>query len=322
MSEALLAALNPGAIVRQARRARIMVANVETSREPLRAKAARIEIDKTAPDPRDRSIEIDTRCSRSIRSPRAAPPSLRPLAFSKSTSVAKNPTYRYNPEYAFKGVQVAARPFTIRPGPNNPVGLVWVGLSPGEGYGIHGTPDPSKDEQVGIAWLHPADQLGRAPACVGGGEGRCRRVHRRRDCAPRRPCRCASGEKPASAKVATAKRRGECARACEIGDERRAGAGDLNTAVCLRPGTELAFDEPRRYDDWVDRHAKRRPPRTTAAVSPDRSAQPVQKQGGQVPAGAGGTCGLRRTHGAAKCPDCGLAIGRPLRCGRYNPGRP
>jgi hypothetical protein len=30
-----------------------------------------------------------------------------------------------------------------------------------------------------------------------------------------------------------------------------AGAGDLNTAVCLRPGTELAFDAPPRYDDWV-----------------------------------------------------------------------
>jgi hypothetical protein len=37
-----------------------------------------------------------------------------------------------------------ASPFTIKPGPNNPVGLVWIGLSPGEGFGIHGTPDPSK----------------------------------------------------------------------------------------------------------------------------------------------------------------------------------
>jgi len=35
------------------------------------------------------------------------------------------------------------RPFTIRPGPNNPVGVVWIGLSE-KGYGIHGTPEPSK----------------------------------------------------------------------------------------------------------------------------------------------------------------------------------
>jgi hypothetical protein len=31
-----------------------------------------------------------------------------------------------------------------------------------------------------------------------------------------------------------------------VSDERRAGAGHLNTAVCLRPGTELAFDAPPR----------------------------------------------------------------------------
>src|SRR5262249_43537136 len=60
----------------------------------------------------------------------------------KVTGIAHNPTYRYNPDYAFKGVQ-AREPFTIEPGPNNPVGLVWIGLS-AEGYGIHGTPDPSK----------------------------------------------------------------------------------------------------------------------------------------------------------------------------------
>lgn len=37
----------------------------------------------------------------------------------------------------------ATQPFTIKPGPNNPVGLVWIALSR-EGYGIHGTPEPSK----------------------------------------------------------------------------------------------------------------------------------------------------------------------------------
>jgi len=30
-----------------------------------------------------------------------------------------------------------------------------------------------------------------------------------------------------------------------------AGAGDVNTAVCLRPGTELAFDEPVRHEHPV-----------------------------------------------------------------------
>ena len=57
-------------------------------------------------------------------------------------SISKNPTYRYNPDYAFKGVR-SAKPFTIKPGPNNPVGNMWLGLSKPH-WGIHGTPTPSR----------------------------------------------------------------------------------------------------------------------------------------------------------------------------------
>ncbi len=57
-------------------------------------------------------------------------------------SVQPNPTYRYDPKYKFKGVG-STKPFTIRPGPNNPVGTMWIGLSQA-GYGIHGTGDPSR----------------------------------------------------------------------------------------------------------------------------------------------------------------------------------
>ena len=60
----------------------------------------------------------------------------------KVVSSDANPTYRYNPDYKFKGVRTN-RPFTIEPGPNNPVGSHWIGLS-SEGFGIHGTPNPSK----------------------------------------------------------------------------------------------------------------------------------------------------------------------------------
>jgi lipoprotein-anchoring transpeptidase ErfK/SrfK len=61
----------------------------------------------------------------------------------KTTSSDENPTYRYNPDYEFKGVK-SEKPFTIKPGPNNPVGSYWIGLSIGNGYGIHGTAEPSK----------------------------------------------------------------------------------------------------------------------------------------------------------------------------------
>lgn len=60
----------------------------------------------------------------------------------KVVRVVPNPTYTYNPKYGFKGV-TSAKPFEIKPGPNNPVGAVWIQLT-GEGYGIHGTPEPEK----------------------------------------------------------------------------------------------------------------------------------------------------------------------------------
>ena len=60
----------------------------------------------------------------------------------KVTAVSHDPSYRYDPKYQFKGV-AATQPFTIKSGPNNPVGVVWIALS-AKGYGIHGTPEPSK----------------------------------------------------------------------------------------------------------------------------------------------------------------------------------
>jgi lipoprotein-anchoring transpeptidase ErfK/SrfK len=87
----------------------------------------------------------------------------------KVTSVSKNPTYRYNPEYAFKGVK-SKEAFTIKPGPNNPVGLVWIGLNK-EGYGLHGTPEPSKvskSESHGCIRLTNWDALQLASAVTKG----------------------------------------------------------------------------------------------------------------------------------------------------------
>ena len=65
-----------------------------------------------------------------------------PSGILKVTEVTRNPTYRYNPDYHFKGVH-SRKPFTIRPEPNNRVGTVWINLS-ADVYGIHGTPLPGK----------------------------------------------------------------------------------------------------------------------------------------------------------------------------------
>jgi lipoprotein-anchoring transpeptidase ErfK/SrfK len=51
-----------------------------------------------------------------------------------------NPDFRYDPQFHWKGVN-GGRKLTVRPGPNNPVGLVWIDLS-APSYGIHGAPEP------------------------------------------------------------------------------------------------------------------------------------------------------------------------------------
>ena len=61
-------------------------------------------------------------------------------------NIAPNPNYTYDPElFASGGAQKSK--LLIPPGPNNPVGRAWIGLSL-QGYGIHGTPLP---ENIGRA---------------------------------------------------------------------------------------------------------------------------------------------------------------------------
>lgn len=51
-----------------------------------------------------------------------------------------NPEFHYNPEL-FWDVEDSEGDVTLQPGPNSPVGVVWIDLSK-EHYGIHGTPEP------------------------------------------------------------------------------------------------------------------------------------------------------------------------------------
>ena len=136
-SEELLSTLNPEQKFDRSGE-RILAPNVKTKNLPQRA--ARIEIDKSAQTLKafDRAGELLAFYPVTVGSAeRPAPNGQR-----KVTSVSENPTYRYNPDYAFPSVRTR-EPFTIKPGPNNPVGLVWIALSE-KGYGIHGTPEPSK----------------------------------------------------------------------------------------------------------------------------------------------------------------------------------
>jgi len=77
-----------------------------------------------------------------------------PIGDWKVTAVSRNPVFHYNPNLFWDAdsKQVKA---TIRPGPNNPVGLVWIDLSK-EHYGLHGTPEP---EHVGKTHSHGCVRL-------------------------------------------------------------------------------------------------------------------------------------------------------------------
>ena len=52
------------------------------------------------------------------------------------------PAFHYNPLLFWDAVEGDEKA-TIKPGPNNPVGVVWIALSL-ENYGLHGTPEPGR----------------------------------------------------------------------------------------------------------------------------------------------------------------------------------
>jgi lipoprotein-anchoring transpeptidase ErfK/SrfK len=138
MSEQLLAALNPHQSFQRAG-TRLVVADLTTGAGGT-AQADRVEVDKVRQtvkvfDASNHLIDFFPATVGSEDKPS-------PTGTLKINSIDQHPYYRYDPKYHFKHVH-AKSPFTIRPGPNNPVGTVWISL-PGEGYGIHGTPDPGK----------------------------------------------------------------------------------------------------------------------------------------------------------------------------------
>jgi lipoprotein-anchoring transpeptidase ErfK/SrfK len=63
-----------------------------------------------------------------------------PIGDWKVNGVARNPPFLYNPKLFWDASPNDGKA-TIPPGPNNPVGVVWIDLSK-DHYGIHGTPEP------------------------------------------------------------------------------------------------------------------------------------------------------------------------------------
>jgi peptidoglycan hydrolase-like protein with peptidoglycan-binding domain len=136
MSQDLLRKLNPDASFDKEGQ-EIVVANVERESTP---KISRVEVDAIrqrvkAYGDGDKLVAIYPATVGSEDRPT-------PKGEFKVTKISENPVYHYDPSLNFRGVHVNEK-LDLPPGPNNPVGSVWIDLS-AEGYGIHGTPDPDK----------------------------------------------------------------------------------------------------------------------------------------------------------------------------------
>lgn len=135
MDEKFLVKLNPGI-------AFVPGATIQATvpAKPIRGKVARIIIDKAtrrvaAYDAQGRMIADYPATVGSDQTPS-------PHGTHTVDAVALDPVYTYNPNRNFKQGD-NDRVLTIPPGPNGPVGNVWIDLSQPT-YGIHGTATPSK----------------------------------------------------------------------------------------------------------------------------------------------------------------------------------
>jgi lipoprotein-anchoring transpeptidase ErfK/SrfK len=131
----LLQQLNPTADFKTAGQ-QIVVPNVTA---PYFVKAAQVVVDKsnssvTALDASGKLLAYYPATIGSVHDPL-------PIGDWKITGVRWHPWFFYN-SALFWDADEAHATAKIHPGPNNPVGVVWIGLSK-EHHGIHGTPEPS-----------------------------------------------------------------------------------------------------------------------------------------------------------------------------------
>jgi lipoprotein-anchoring transpeptidase ErfK/SrfK len=77
-----------------------------------------------------------------------------PIGEWKVNGVQHNPSFKYNPDL-FWDADPGHTKATVPPGPNGPVGVVWIDISR-EHYGLHGSPEPS---QIGRTESHGCVRL-------------------------------------------------------------------------------------------------------------------------------------------------------------------
>ena len=137
MSPKLLRELNPGTPFAGGRE--IVVADIGTV-TAAPARAASIEIDKSEKILRVRAADGAIVAGFPVSIGGARDPL--PVGRMKIVNEVKDPSFTYDPAL-LKDAKPGTSKTEIAPGPNNPVGNVWIGLSKPH-WGIHGTPRPER----------------------------------------------------------------------------------------------------------------------------------------------------------------------------------
>jgi len=135
-SPKLLQSLNPGKKFASAGE-QIQVPNVHTSAPA--GKAAKVVVDQS--DSSVNALDAQGNLIASYPATMGSEHDPLPIGDWKINGVSKDPTFNYNPDL-FWDAKASHDKAKLAPGPNNPVGRVWIDLSK-EHYGIHGTPVPS-----------------------------------------------------------------------------------------------------------------------------------------------------------------------------------
>ncbi|BAV48050.1 hypothetical protein MLTONO_3147 [Mesorhizobium loti] len=140
MDEDFLKALNPNASFVEGET--ISVADLGSGR---RGKTVRLEVDKA--EGQLRAYAEDGSLLAAFPATIGSEENPSPSGTHTVRTVVENPTYTYNPKLNFKQGN-NDKVLTLPPGPNGPVGVIWIDLSE-PSFGIHGTPEPARIDKTG-----------------------------------------------------------------------------------------------------------------------------------------------------------------------------
>lgn len=145
-SRALLSALNPSTQLSKLKAGdTILVPNPAKTHNDGRASLIQIDLSRKI----IRVLDKEKRLLALFHCSIAEKKEKRPRGEATITSISHNPDYLFDPKM-WPEVGNVDRKLVIPPGPRNPVGRCWIGLSL-PGYGIHGTPNP---ELIGKTGSH------------------------------------------------------------------------------------------------------------------------------------------------------------------------